>query len=372
MFMQGPGGASTPMSPPVSAHPPMGAPGGPPPPMMAPPPPMMAPPPPMMGAPGGPPPPMMAPPPPMMAPPAAQYAGGTAVVNAPQPPYLASQTAARMGRPVEPFNNSLQTTLIVFGILLTAAFVVPVLTKPDTVFWWDLLGKMEGKEKIVPIFLAAAGLLGIAFGAIPVPTTARAAAAASLGMAPMLYIALAIPKEFQWQLPMSALGSLLVPAGLLLRGAYREASLGRILATIGALCVLIPMLVPEHDKVPLVELFDRLADAKKLEHQLAAVFLILHVALAVVALAVWIPAPSSAGGAALAWIWILLPIVTHFAILIAAGHLGDRVGNAPGRALFGELDPRQIALFPVGIVASGFIAYAGYGLAALLGKNLEH
>ena len=75
---------------------------------------------------------------------------------------------------------------------------------------------------------------GLVFGLIPLAATARGWAAAVLGVVPILYVSLVVPKDFAWQEPVGAVGTILVGAGLLLRSAYRDASLGRLLATIGA------------------------------------------------------------------------------------------------------------------------------------------
>jgi hypothetical protein len=387
MFMQGPGGGATPMSAPVSPAPPMGGMGGPPPPMGGmggPPPPMggMGGPPPPMGGMGGPPPPMMQPPPPAPQP---MMQPHTAIVQAPQPPYLASQTAARMGAPVEPFNAGLQTALIVFGVLLLAAFVVPLSTKRDTLFWWDALDEIkDGKLKVVPILLAAAGALGILFGSIPLAATARGAGAAALGIIALLYGALAVPAEFAWQGAVGVGGGILLPAGLLLRSAYKDQMLGRALATVGALCVLAVWLVPVDGNIPIQGLFDMMTSDAKTPLKVAAAVRLLYPVLAVIALVVWIPAPSSAGGTGLAWAWILTPIVVHYAIMIATGKIGDAAADSPFMTFFSGVEAAasnpnargeaaQMALFltPSGIIAAGYTAFAGFGLAALLGKNLE-
>ncbi len=320
----------------------------------------------------------------MMPPPGAHGGpGGTAIVHAPQPPYLASQTAARMGRPVEPFNGGLQTALILFGVLLTAAFVVPLAMKDDTYFWWDLLDKLEGKQKVVPILLAAAGVLGLTFGAVPLAATARGAGAAALGIAPLLYAALALPPEIQWQGPVGAVGGILLPAGLLLRSAYRDQVLGRALATAGAVMVLAVWLVPQDGKMPLQAVLDVLgADKVDTELKIGLALRLLYPVLAALALLVWLPATSTGGGTALAWLWICAPIVVHYGVLLATGEIGKAAGEAPYLAFFSGLEAviatggarggeAMMFLSPGGVVLAGYLAFAGFGLAALLGKNLE-
>jgi hypothetical protein len=323
------------------------------------------------------------PPPPAYAPPGGP--GGTAIVPAPTPPYLASQTAARM-RPTDPFANGLSLVLIVFGVLLLAAFVTPLAMERETVFWWDGLEEMPGKMKVMPILLAGAGLLGVLLGAIPLSSTGRGAVAAALGVVGILYPALALPAELQWQGLSTALGTILVPTGLLLRSAYRDASLGRILATVGAIAVIVPFLVPVHDKMPVQGYLDMLSSDAKEVVKVAAAMQLARLAIAALALLAWIPAPSEGGAKAIAWIWIVVAIVAQLAILLAAGDIADGVQESPNLALLAGLEPMSLArgaggggkdamlgalATPSGVVASAYIAFAGYGLATLLGKNLE-
>ena len=312
-----------------------------------------------------------APPPPQPFPPPAAYAPPPVA----PPGYLAPQPHVSL----DVFGRGLQLVLIVFGALLLAAFVVPFDTDP-MVFWWDALGEIDGSQKLMPIFLAAAGLLGVILGSIPLPSTGRGVAALALGAAPLLYAALVLPEEFAWQGAAISLGSILLPAGLLLRTAFREASLGRILATVGSLLIIIPYLVPVNDKMPIVAAFDGIANARELGPQIAYAGAPLRLLLAALGLLVWLPAPSRAGAKAIAWLWILTPIVLHYAILIGAGEIGDVVGKSPNIGLFAGLEAAALTggrggdlalLVPSGVLAAGYIAFAGYGLAALLGKSLE-
>ena len=80
-------------------------------------------------------------------------------------------------------------------------------------------------------------------------------------------------------------------------------------------------------------------------------------------------ADFDAGAGGLAWLWCFVPTIIHFTALIAKGHIGDVVKARPSTALFGKLD--HLGVLPVGVIASGFVAYAAFGLATALGKNLE-
>ena len=81
--------------------------------------------------------------------------------------------------------------------------------------------------------------------------------------------------------------------------------------------------------------------------------------LALLALLVWMKSPSSGGAKGIAWMLILWPIVARLIELLVKGHLADTVKAAP----FPALVP-----WAPGVA---YAAMAGYGLAALLAKQLE-
>jgi hypothetical protein len=374
MFMdQGP---AQPPGPAPMGHSPMQHP--PPPPMQhQPPPPAQFQPPPMQHQP---PPPAQFQPPPMH-PPLHGGPGGTAIVSAPPAPYAPSATAA-LSRAGEPLAGGLQLVLIIFGVVLLAAFVTPIRADRETLFWWDSLDDLDGKYKLMPILLAAAGLLGVLLGSIPLPSTGRAVAASVLGITPLVYASLAINPESDWQPIASAAGMFLIPAGLLLRAAVPSSMLARILTTLGALAVLAVWLVPVHDKIPIQAALDVLDTEAKAGVKAGAIAPLLYPLLAIVSLLVWIPGPGPGGAKVLAWLWILSALIVHFMILIAAGEIGDALEESPHLALFSGLEqlskamgpegPRgseMVLLIPSGVVASAYAAFAGYGLATLLGKR---
>jgi hypothetical protein len=306
--------------------------------------------------------------------------GGTAIVAAPS--YSPAQTAA-MSRAGAPLAGGLQLVLIIFGVLLLAAFVTPVNTQRETLFWWDALDDLDGKYKLMPIFLAGAGLLGVLLGSIPLPASGRAIAATVLGVTPLVYASLLINPEAEWQYIASAAGMFLIPAGLLLRASVPSSMLGRALTTVGALAILAAWLVPVHDKVPIQAALDVLDSEAKAGVKAAAVAPLLYPVLALVSLLVWLPGPGGGGAKAIAWLWIVSAIVVHFTILIAAGKIGDAVGDVPHLALFSGIENlykamaargpggagEALLLIPTGVVASAYAAFAGYGLATLLGKR---
>lgn len=336
-----------------------------------------------------PPPQMMAPPPAMTPPPPAAMPPHVMVPAAPVPampqpmgysPMQPSPGSTAIVTAQAPLAGGLQIVLIVFGALLLAAFVTPVATKPETKFWWDGLTDLKAAYKLMPIFMAAGGLLGVLLGAIPLPATGRAVAATALGAIPLLYAPLAVNPEAEWQYIANGVGAILVPAGLLLRSSRPGNVLGGVLATLGALAVLAVWLVPVHDKIPLQAAFDVLGSEMPTKLKVALFMPVLYVLFAVLALGVWLP---SAGAAkAFAWIWILGAIIVHFAILIGVGDIADMVDRSPNISLFAGLEfiaraeqSRDLAaaealmLTPSGVIASAYSAFAGYGLATLLGKS---
>jgi hypothetical protein len=382
MFVQGP-----PMGAPMGPGP--GGPGGPPPPMGGgyggPPPPMGGPPPPMGGPPpgggyGGPPPPMGGPP---MGgyPPAGPPGGGPAGYNPQpmggynpqpvggyqqqpmQPPYLASRTAARAGAPVEPFKDGIKIVLIAMGVALLIAGAMPFKFDPDLKFRWDMLEGQDALGKFQLIYVSAAAILALVFGLVPLATVPRGALTAVLGLVPIVLafvVKMKDAKEFRWQEITYFVSMLVLVPGLLLRHEYRSQMLPRILVTVGALCVLVMMLVPEHGgDPPIVGMFKMLGDAPG-KAKVGVILKLVPFVLAVLSLLVWIPPPSSAGAKPIAWLWILISVYTAYTMLIVDGHIGDKLKAAPNATL---MAPWEMA---------AWVAFIGYGIATIFGKNLEH
>jgi hypothetical protein len=82
--------------------------------------------------------------------------------------------------------------------------------------------------------------------------------------------------------------------------------------------------------------------------------------LAVASLLVWIPPPSGAGAKVIAWLWIVSLVIITYVDLLVGGHIADRIKATPNAVLM------------TGWVAAAWTAFIGYGLATILGKNLEH
>jgi hypothetical protein len=279
------------------------------------------------------------------------------------PPYLASRTAARAGAPREPYADGLRLVLIVFGALLLLAFAAPLALEPKVVFRWDLLsGEAAASVKFDHIYLAAAGVLALVFGLVPLANVPRGLLAAVLGLTPIAFhfvLELKDAPKFRWQEIVEFVGMLTLVTGLLLRHEYRSQMLPRLLATIGALCVLVPLLVPEGGDPPVKALIDGVSAASG-KAKVIAVLKLYPLILALLSLLVWLPAPSSGGAKVLAWLVITTAVVAIYTQLLVAGHIGDVVKRSFNDALLS------------GWVLAAWLAFIGYGGATVLGKNLEH
>lgn len=273
------------------------------------------------------------------------------------PPYLASQTAARAGRPIEPWKDSLRLWMFVFGGIALAVFAIPLITEPSMVFNWDAIIHAPGKEKLSPLIWATAGLLGIICAAIPMQTLPRGLVAGVLGLAgavvPMLVMG---HLGDQWQLVLMAFGAILLVPGLLVRHEYTESLTARLMITFGVIFTLVPYLVPEHGQIPLVSIFKALIEGKN--HMEMIIPAIANIILVVLCLLAWMPGPATAGAKVFAWILILFPLATTALKLAGASHMDKIITNQPGMVLS----------FVPGIVYAVFL---GYGLATVIGKQLE-
>ena len=280
------------------------------------------------------------------------------------PPYLASRTAARAGAPSEPFADGMRMVLILFGALLIASFVAPVALSPKTVFHWDIFKSEAGAIlKFDTVYVAAAGVLALVFGLVSLANVPRGLLAAVLGLTPIaLHFVVDDVKnapKIEWQNIVHFVGALTLVAGLMLRSEYKSQMLPRLLTTIGALCVLLPMLIPHHGSPPIKGVIDGISHAPG-KAKVLAILKLYPVVLAALALLCWLPAPATGGAKVIAWLFILGGVVVGYTTLLVQGHIGATVkGNFAGSLLGG---------WEVG----AWTAFLGYGLATVLGKNLEH
>lgn len=272
------------------------------------------------------------------------------------PPYLASQTAARAGHPVEPWRESLRVMMFVWGVLTLAAFATPVSSDP-LAFNWDAIIHGEGKMKLPMLIIASVGLLSIVIAAIPMTAMPRGILAALFGLVG-IFVPIAITAFPPWQLLVPLVGMLVLVPGLLLRDEYRESIVPRVLVTIGVICALVPFLLPAHGQIPLVALFKGLIDApgKLKVIPLLQLGLIVIVVLSLLA---WMPAPATGGAKVFAWLLILYPVVEHLALLVLGGEIPAHIKATPYEAL--------MSWAPM----TTYTVLIGYGLATVFGKQLE-
>lgn len=273
------------------------------------------------------------------------------------PPYLASQTATRAGRPIEPWKDALKIQMFIWGALTLIAFVTPLATSPMA-FNWDAIIHAPGTAKVGPLLLGAIGLLAIALALIPMSPAPRGVLAAVLGLAGIF-----VPNflhgmpPWQWLLDVAAMLALV--SGLLVRNEYVESMLGRILVTLGVVCVLLPLVLPEHGEVPLVAMFKELMNAPG-KAKIAPALELGLVVIAIMSLLAWMPGPATGGAKVFAWLLILWPtLITQLVMLLVQGHIGDVVKDSPFRATM-EWAP-----------TAAYFVLVGYGLATVFGKQLE-
>jgi hypothetical protein len=277
-------------------------------------------------------------------------------IPAAAPPYLASQTAHRAGRPVEPWKDSLRLMMFIFGVLLLGAFATPLTTDPMS-FQWDAILHGEGTAKLWPLILAATGLLSVVFAATPLQPAGRGVMAAILGLTGVV-VPVVLASDTAWQHLVPMVGMILLIPGLLIRAEYRDAILPRLMVTIGALATLAPLLIPAAGTVPLVAAFQGVINAEGTAKVPVALELG-QLVIVVLALLAWLPAPSSGGAKVFAWLLLLWGVVTHGATIALAGGLGDKIPAAPNATL--------MAWAP----GMAFAVLIGYGLATVFGKQLE-
>jgi hypothetical protein len=149
------------------------------------------------------------------------------------------------------------------------------------------------------------------------------------------------------------------------REEYRNAALPRILVTAGAVGILLPFLVPQGGAIPLVAVFKGLFDhagAGKVAPLLALGLIVI----VVMSLLAWLPAPVSGGAKVWAWFLILWALIVHVTMLVVGGNIGDAIKASPNHALLPWITGGEA--FAVG---SAYLALVGYGLAAVVGKQLE-
>ena len=292
--------------------------------------------------------------------PAAQPRQETEPITKFKPPYLASETAARMSRPIEPWANFFRVMMPILGIVLIGAFAAPWgVGNEGTIFSWTGFDNLSDVDKIARLALVGTGTLAILFGLLPMGTLSRGIAACFIGLFAAFATSLAAVAQVDWLPIIKTLGVILLVSGLLVRSQYKTALIARLLVTLGASAIIVPVIVPTSQGIPLVALLEQLTSGSGDLAMFAAVQ-VLPIALAGICLLAWIPAPSSAGARPLAWVWILWAVITAGTMLILRG--GDIVTNFKGAIHVHLWTP---------IASTAWTAMIGYGLATIIGKRLE-
>jgi hypothetical protein len=273
------------------------------------------------------------------------------------PPYLASQTAARAGHPIEPWKDPLKLWMFVWGALTLAAFVTPVASDPMA-FNWDAIIHAPGSAKLPPLIMAAVGVLSVVIAAIPMAPLARGVLAFALGLAGV-FVPLFVAGMPPWQLLMPFVATIVLVPGLLVRNEYTESLLARVLATVGVVALLLPFVIPAHHGIPLVDMFKALIDAPG-QAKLAPALELGLLVIAVMSLLCWMPGPATGGAKVFAWLMILWStLMFQIGGLIVEGHIGEAIKLSPYKATM-EWAPQ-----------AAYFVLIGYGLATVIGKQLE-
>ncbi len=280
----------------------------------------------------------------------------------PSPAYHTSPTATRPSQPIEPWRDSLRLMMFLWGVALLVAFAAPLHTSPLS-FNWTLILDGEGTARLPPLLLAAIGLLSVALAAIPMPPVARGGIAALLGLAGIA-VPLALTGLPAWQLLTPMVGVVLLVPSLLVRNEYRDAMIPRILVTLGAIGVLLPSLLPQHGAIPLVSTFKDLIDQPGTAKIPQALSLGL-IFIVVMSLLVWLPAPVTGAAKLWAWLLILWAFITHVTLLVIGGNLVEVIVSTPNTTAIAWVAGEGAVL------GSAYLVLVGYGLASVVGKQLE-
>jgi hypothetical protein len=85
----------------------------------------------------------------------------------------------------------------------------------------------------------------------------------------------------------------------------------------------------------------------------------------------WLPAPVSGGAKLWAWLLILWALILHVTVLALGSNLGDVITKTPNQALVSWIAGAGGSAAGGLAIGSAYLALVGYGLAAVIGKQLE-
>jgi hypothetical protein len=286
-------------------------------------------------------------------------------IPASQPPPYRAQSASRGTRPIEPWRDNLRMMMFLWGVALLVAFATPLTTSPELTFNWQVVMNAQGTAKLPLLIVAAVGLLSVLIAAIPMPSSARGLLATLLGLGGVA-VPIALVGVPPWRPLASLAGMLLLVPALVLRGEYRSSLLPRLMVTLGAAGILAPFLVPDGGTIPLVNVIKGLIELPGTQKVVPALTLGLIVVV-VMSLLAWLPAPVTGGAHIWAWLLILWSLVVHATDLVLRGNIADAITKAPNSTLVS-----WIAGGASGVaIGSAYLVLVGYGLASVVGKQLE-
>jgi hypothetical protein len=295
-------------------------------------------------------------PPPIFGMPANGYAASP-------PPAYVQRASMRMAAAVEPWRDSLKLVMIVWGLLVIAVLATPLSLDPLS-FSWDQLVHGQGTARIPFLLHAALGVLGVIVALLPMPAIARGTLALVLGLA-AIFVPIGLSGSLpEWHLLIVLVSMLLIVPGLLLRAAYTDSIVPRILVTLCVIAFVVPWVIPDSSGIPIVNELKALMDAAgkdKIPHVLA----IARVGLVVLSLLVWMPGPASAGGTMFAWL-IMLGIGVGIGVSLVDTGLTLALAADPVAALTKTPSAQLVWIIP-----TACLAFVGYGLATVVGKQLE-
>jgi len=132
------------------------------------------------------------------------------------------------------------------------------------------------------------------------------------------------------------------------------------------IAVLLPVLLPQNGNIPLVRMFQAVLDAPG-QHKAIALGVLLQYVVVALALLAWLPSPASGAAKGIAFALILWPVVLLGTTLFLDGGLDPTKSPASALAWVVGVGGKG----GVVMIGSAFLAIASYGIATLLGKQLE-
>ncbi len=268
----------------------------------------------------------------------------------------------------EQWDESLTTQMLVFGVLLIACFVAPWAVGGDkTLFSWSVFSGdgVPWSQKLLPILLAATGVIAVGLGALKLSVTSRAFSATAIGLAPILYFIVG-RDTFVWQSAVGAVGTVMLISGLILRSRYPEAKMARVVATVGVLALLALYLIPVNGGMPIKGIIDALSampgKAKLIPiigSGIGGATGLLPFVLTLMGLLVWMKGPGKAGTHSLAWAMLFWGLLGSLVLLLVSGGVIDALKAGLSVYLY----------VPLANVA--WMSLACFGIAGVLGSQLN-